>query len=87
MPEYLNSSAVWDRVLCNLKYGKNRFSIIDLSKLKEWIKKIKRLPNGSNRKKDSIEFKLYNWCMYRRDDNKKGILSAERIEHLQAIKE
>jgi len=50
-----------------------------------WINKNRRIPSN---KSNNIEEKILGtWCSHRRSDNKKGILSEDKIKKLEQIKE
>ena len=55
-----------------------------LIELKEWISKNNKFPSKNN---DIIEKKLNTWCQNKRIDYRKGILSKERINELEKIKD
>lgn len=57
--------------------------VINVIKLKQWIKENNRLPSGSS--KNPEEKKLGKYCSTQRQNKKKGILTDEDIRKLEMI--
>lgn len=60
----------------------NNFDLI-CDEVKIWVNKNNRIP--SDKSQDIIEKRLGKWCAHRRQDNKKGLLSAMKIKKLSMI--